>query len=190
MLKMFARLAIVLVFAFPMNLMAMSENTIALCENEVYYDSVACQLYQSGFSSSSEMACSMCMDIMRCINEYVNGDGGFWGGVTDAIQLCAQRDIGQGDAGMVLDLIANSDIENLDVDLGPGDFMGVCMQYYFCTCWPGTYGDGAGGVCYDCPENGYSDNDATLITECYKPAGSFSDSTGSGQITERCNYSN
>lgn len=173
------------VFFICQSAVAISANTERICRSGGYADSVACQLYKSGFLSSSSMACDMCVSIMGCISDYLSSGIG----VSRAIQLCRETGFDGGDMGMIMDIIAE-DALNLDADLSSGDFDGVCKQYSFCVCWPGTYGSAGHSIyCKDCPASGWSDQDSVSITQCFLQAGEFSDTAGSGILSGRCYYS-
>lgn len=103
MLKIFARLAIVLVFAFPMNLSAMSETTMEMCSLGYGFDSAACHLYLAGrYGISPEMACSMCVDIMACIRDRITNQGST---VSDALSNCRYDFQDNADANEVYNVI-------------------------------------------------------------------------------------
>ena len=90
------------VFVICQSAVAISANTEHICRSGGYADSVACQLYKSGFSSSSSMACDMCVSIMGCISDYLSSGTG----VSRAIQLCRETGFDGGDIGMIMDIIA------------------------------------------------------------------------------------
>lgn len=169
--------------------MAMSDNTIQICDTGQFPDDVACKLYMSGYTISSTMACSMCTDIMGCVYNKIYNMGTT---TSAALQECYDNEgYDNGDVGAIFNIIAGGDTTNLDVNLSGGNFIAACQNYSLCQCWIGTYGaSGENIVCNDCPQNGWSATGATSITQCYMIPGNSSDTTGQFTYTANCFYTN